>query len=46
MSRAIINACQPYKRRVLKEFPATVTVPPDVAARVIERFPQVFADQG
>jgi UbiD family decarboxylase len=46
MSRAIINACQPYKRRVLKEFPATVTVPPDVAARVIDRFPQVFADQG
>jgi UbiD family decarboxylase len=43
MSRAIINACQPYRRRAAGEFPATVTVPPEVAARVLERFPEVFA---
>jgi UbiD family decarboxylase len=45
MSRAIINACQPYKRRVGGSFPAAVTVPPAVAARVTERFPQVFTDR-
>ena len=42
MSRAIINACQPYRRRVLGQFPRSVTVPPEVAARVTERYPQVF----
>jgi hypothetical protein len=44
MSRAVINACQPYKRRALGDFPAVVTVPAEVAARVTERFPQVLAD--
>jgi hypothetical protein len=45
MSRAIINACQPYQRRVLGQFPRSVTVPPEVAARVTERYPQIFGNQ-
>jgi len=44
MSRAVINACQPYRRRVLGDFPPAVTVPAEVAARVTQRFPQVLAD--
>lgn len=43
MSRAVINACQPYKRRALGDFPPAVTVPAQVAARVTERFPEVLA---
>ncbi|HLH59289.1 MAG TPA: UbiD family decarboxylase [Streptosporangiaceae bacterium] len=42
MSRAVINACRPYKRRSRGTFPPAVTVPPAVAARVTERFPHVF----
>ena len=45
MSRAVINACQPYKRRVQGTFPAAVTVPPAVAARATEKYPQLLADR-
>jgi UbiD family decarboxylase len=44
MSRAVINACQPYKRRAQGTFPVAVTVPPEIAARVTEKYPDVLAD--
>jgi UbiD family decarboxylase len=43
MSRAVISACQPYARRARGDFPPAVTVPPAVAARVTQRFPEIFA---
>jgi UbiD family decarboxylase len=43
MSRAVINACQPYKRRAEGTFAVAVTVPPAVAARVTEKYPDVLA---
>lgn len=42
MSRAVINACQPYKRRAQGTFPAAVTVPSAVAARAAEKYPDVL----
>lgn len=45
MSRAVINACQPYRRRQQGTFPAPVTVPRDVAAQVLARFPHVFTSK-
>jgi UbiD family decarboxylase len=44
MSRAVINACQPYQRWVRGEFPRAVTVLPAVAERVRERYPEVLGD--
>jgi UbiD family decarboxylase len=42
MSRAVINACRPLKRAQRGDWPDVVTVPDDVAARVQERYPEVF----
>jgi UbiD family decarboxylase len=44
MSRAVINACQPYKRRAQGTFPVAVTVSPAIAARVTEKYPDVLGD--
>lgn len=46
MSRAVINACQPYRRRAQGTFPAPVTVRQDVADRVVRQFPHVFPNKG
>ncbi|MQA04985.1 MAG: UbiD family decarboxylase [Streptosporangiales bacterium] len=42
MSRAVITACQPFKRRQRGEFPAVVTVPTAVAEQVTSRYPEVL----
>lgn len=42
MSRAVVNACQPFRRRSRGTFPAVVTVRPDVAERVTQRYPEVL----
>lgn len=42
MSRAVINACQPFKRRQRGTFPPAVTVPAEVAARVTSKYPELF----
>lgn len=42
MSRAVINACKPFKRHSRGTFPAAVTVPDRIATRVTDRFPDVL----
>lgn len=42
MSRAIIVACRPLKRAARGDWPDVVTVPEDVAERVLARYPELF----
>ncbi len=42
MSRAVVNACRPFKRHARGTFPVVVTVDDDVASRVTEKYPDVL----
>jgi UbiD family decarboxylase len=42
MSRAVVNACMPFRRRSRGTFPEAVTVPDAVASKVFEAHPHVF----
>jgi UbiD family decarboxylase len=43
MSRAVINACRPYRRHAHGTFPPAVTVPAEVAERVTGKYPELFS---
>jgi 4-hydroxy-3-polyprenylbenzoate decarboxylase len=44
-NRILIDACQPYNRKLKGEFPKVVEVPEDVRAKLKAKFPQIFKAQ-
>jgi hypothetical protein len=41
-NRILIDACQPYNRKLKGEFPKVVDVPENVRQQLKAKFPQVF----
>ena len=46
MSRAIVDACRPFKRAVRGDWPDVVAVPDEVAERLQRQFPEVLGSAG
>jgi hypothetical protein len=44
-NRILIDACQPYNRKLKGEFSKVVEVPENVRAQLKAKFPQVFKAQ-
>jgi len=41
-NRSLIDACQPYNRKLRGEFPKVVEVPEEFRTKMRAKFPQVF----